>query len=163
MAHLCRTSWSRSDGTNVYFDSSALVKLLVLGEPESDLAAELFREADRRSTSVIAYAECRAALAAAMRARRLKAADTRKAVITLDEVWQTLDRHTVSDEIVHHAGELAERRALRGFEAIHLASALAQTPDTALACWDKELSRAAHAEGLALARPAAQRSLYQPS
>jgi predicted nucleic acid-binding protein len=89
-----------------------------------------------------------------MRARRLKAADTRKAVITLDEVWQTLDRHIVSEEIVHHAGQLAERRALRGFDAIHLASALAQRPDAAFACWDQELSRAARAEGLALAQPA---------
>src|SRR5260370_35352328 len=113
MAHLCRTSWSRSDGTNVYFDSSALVKLLVLGEPESDLAAELFREADRRSTSVRAYAECRAALAAAMRARRLKPADTRKAVITPDEVWQTLDRNTDHYRVVQAAAQLAEPRGIR--------------------------------------------------
>lgn len=147
----CRLSWSRSADTNVYFDSSALVELLVLGEADSDLAIDLFRAADRRSTSVIAYAECRAAVVAAARNRRLKPSDARKAVAALDDVWPAIDRLAVSEDIVHRAGELAERRALRGFDAIHLASALAQAPDAALACWDEQLSRAARAEGLGLA------------
>ena len=153
-ARRCRTSWSRSAGTNVYFDSSALVKLLVLGEQDSDVAIELFRAADRRATSVIAYAECRAAVAAAFRSKRLKASDARKAVAALDDVWPAMDRLTVSEDIVHRAGDLADRRSLRGFDAIHLASALVQAPDAALACWDQQLSQAARAEGLALARPA---------
>ena len=147
-------SWSRNAGTNVYFDSSALVKLLVLGEVGSDVAVELFLAADRRSTSVIAYAECRAAVAAAARSRRITASDRRKAVAALDEVWPSIDRLAVTEQIVHHAGELADRRALRGFDAIHLASALAQAPDVSLACWDDQLTQAARAEGLGLARQA---------
>ena len=149
----CRTSWWRSVGTNVYFDSSALVKLLVVGEADAEIAAELFRQADRRSTSMIAYAECRAAVAAAARSRRLKTADARKAVAALDDVWPAIDRLAVSEDIVHRAGELAEREALRGFDAIHLASALALSPDAALACWDQQLSQAALAEGLSLVKP----------
>lgn len=117
------------------------------------MAADLFREAERRSTSLITYAECCAALASAGRSRRLKTADVRKAVSTLDELWQIFDRQAVSEQVVHRAGELAQRRALRGFDAIHLASALAQAPDVAFACWDDGLSRAARAEGLALTRP----------
>ena len=124
----------------------------MLGEADAEVATELFRRADRRSTSVIAYAECRAAVAAAARTRRLKASDARKAVAALDEVWPAIDRLVVSEDIVHRAGELAERRALRGFDAIHLASALAQAPDAVLACWDQHLSQAARAEGLGLAR-----------
>jgi len=124
----------------------------VLDEADAEVATELFRRADRRSTSVIAYAECRAAVAAAARTRRLKASDARKAVAALDEVWPAIDRLVVSEDIVHRAGELAERRALRGFDAIHLASALAQAPDAVLACWDQHLSQAARAEGLGLAR-----------
>jgi len=138
-------------GTNVYFDSSALVKLLVVGEVDADVAIELFRKADRRSTSVIAYAECRAAVAAASRSRRLTGSEARKAVTALNEVWPALDRLAVSEEIVHRAGELAEARALRGFDAIHLASALAQAPEAELACWDDQLARAARAEGIGLA------------
>lgn len=124
----------------------------MLDEADAEVATELFRRADRRSTSVIAYAECRAAVAAAARTRRLKASDARKAVAALDEVWPAIDRLVVSEDIVHRAGELAERRALRGFDAIHLASALAQAPDAVLACWDQHLSQAARAEGLGLAR-----------
>jgi predicted nucleic acid-binding protein len=141
----------RSALTNVYFDSSALVKLLVLGDTDSDVANDLFRKADRRSTSVVAYAECRAAIAAATRTRRLTAPEARKAVAALNDVWSALDRLSVSEEIVHRAGELAERRALRGFDAIQLASALAQAPEATLACWDDQLIRAARAEGLDLA------------
>lgn len=144
-------SLSRSGGANVYFDSSALVKLLVLGEAHSELAAELFRVADRRSTSIVTYAECRAAVAASVRSRRLAPSDARKAVTALEEIWPALDRLAVSEGIVRSAGALAERRALRGFDAIHLASALAQAPDVVLAAWDDQLSRAARAEGLSLA------------
>jgi predicted nucleic acid-binding protein len=125
--------------------------VLVLGKADSHIAIELFRKADRRSTSVIAYAECRAAIAAAARSRRLTGSEARKAVAALNDVWSSLDRLSVSEEIVHRAGELAERRALRGFDAIHLASALAQTPEAALACWDDQLARAARAEGIGLA------------
>ena len=90
-------------------------------------------------------------MAAAARSRRLKASDARKAVAALDELWPAIDRLAVSEDIVHRAGELAERRALRGFDAIHLASALAQAPDAALACWDDQLAKAAQAEGIGLA------------
>jgi len=68
-----------------------------------------------------------------------------------------MDRLAVSEQIVHHAGELAERRALRGFDAIHLASVLALAPDASLACWDQQLSQAARAEGLGLVREAGRR------
>ena len=122
----------------------------MLGEAHSDVAFELFRTADRRSTSVIAYAECRAAVAAAARSRRLTGSEARKAVAALNDVWPSLDRLAVSEEIVHRAGELAERRALRGFDAIHLASALAQAPEASLACWDDQLAKAARAEGVAI-------------
>ena len=77
------------------------------------MAIELFRKADRRPTSVIAYAECRAAVAAAARSQRLTRSEARKAVAALNDVWPALDRLAVSEEIVHRAGELAERRALR--------------------------------------------------
>jgi predicted nucleic acid-binding protein len=115
------------------------------------VAIELFRKADRRSTSVIAYAECRAAVVAAARSRRLTGSEARKAVAALNDVWSSLDRLSVSEEIVHRAGQLAERRALRGLDAINLASALAQAPEATLACWDDHLARAARAEGISLA------------
>ena len=83
-----------------------------------------------------------------MRRRQITAREVRKGVDALQEVWTSFDRLAVSEAIVRHAGDLAERRALRGFDAIHLASALAQAPEVVMACWDEQLARAARAEGL---------------
>jgi len=42
------------------------------------------------------------------------------------------------------AGELAERHALRGYDAVHLASAIAiDDPNLVMATWDRDLSAAA--------------------
>ena len=48
----------------------------------------------------------------------------REAVEALDEDWETLDKPEVSEDLVREAGNLAEEHALRGFDAIYLASAL---------------------------------------
>ena len=50
------------------------------------------------------------------------------------------------------AGELADERALRGYDAVHLASALALGPgETVLVTWDRDLGNAAVGAGLAVA------------
>lgn len=60
----------------------------------------------------------------------------------------------LSAKVAKRAGELAERRGLRGFDAIHLASALevedltGETPR--FFCFDGPLRDAAAAEGLAV-------------
>jgi predicted nucleic acid-binding protein len=58
----------------------------------------------------------------------------------------------VDEALAQRAGELADERALRGYDAVHLASALALGPgDTILATWDRDLSDAAVDTGLAVA------------
>ena len=50
----------------------------------------------------------------------------------------------VDEALARRAGELADERALRGYDAVHLASALALGPgDTILVTWDRDLSNAA--------------------
>lgn len=54
--------------------------------------------------------------------------------------------------LARHAGELAQRHALRGYDAIHLASALSlDDPNLVLVTWDRDLSSAARAAGRAVA------------
>ena len=57
-----------------------------------------------------------------------------------------------SAKVAKRAGDLAERRALRGFDAIHLASALEVEELTSavpsFCCFDDRLREAAAAEGL---------------
>ena len=68
------------------------------------------------------------------------------------EDWNRFVVLEVTDQVVKHAGDLAAQRALRGFDALHLASALnlrdrLATPVTFLA-FDRELTLAAKREAL---------------
>ena len=58
----------------------------------------------------------------------------------------------VDEALAQRGGGLADERALRGYDAVHLASALALGPgDTILATWDRDLCNAAVDAGLAVA------------
>lgn len=57
----------------------------------------------------------------------------------------------VDEALVRRAGELADEVALRGYDAVHLASAASLGPATSLVSWDDDLRRAAERTGLAIA------------
>lgn len=127
----------------VYFETSALIKLLV-EEEHSEECALIWDAADARMTSRLTYPEARAALAAAARAGRF----TRGGLETVKrELNRRLDEMTtveVGPDVATRAGDLAETHALRGYDALHLASALiAETDDVVMATWDDDLIRAA--------------------
>jgi len=135
-----------------YFDTSSLAKLY-LSEEGSEYARDLSTSASLRATSVIAYAEMRSVLARKRRTGELHGDECREAVRDFEADWSRLMHVALSEELVSDAGDLADRHALRGMDAIHLASALwlrtqegrdrivFPTSDTALV-------RAAHKEGL---------------
>jgi predicted nucleic acid-binding protein len=116
----------------LYLDTSSLVKLYV-DETGSDEVRDRVAQAAVVATSIVAYAETRAAFARLRRSRDLtpaKFAAARRA-------------HAVGLE----AGELAERYALRGFDAIHLASFAeiarrAGPAETSFSSFDDQLNRA---------------------
>jgi hypothetical protein len=130
----------------VYFDASAFVKLLV-EEEGSELAAELWDGCDAAVASRLAFPEVRAALAAATRNHDLDVAEQ-----TLDEYWAAIRAVEFTVAVEQHAGHLARAHALRGADAVHLASALAiGDPDLVLAVWDRRLHVGAQAVGLRVA------------
>lgn len=134
--------------TIVYFDSSAFVKLVV-DEDGSDLAAALWDGCDAAVSSRPAYPEVRAALAAAGRAHRLDADGQHQAEVAWEEFWSATRAVELSDAITQHAGQLAGERALRGADAVHLASVLAVgSADTQFAVWDQRLRSGAQAAGV---------------
>lgn len=135
--------------TVAYFDSSALVKL-VIDEPGSEQAAQLWDGADAVLTSRVARPEVRAALAAADRSGRLVTGAHRQAKGYWEELRRALRLVELTPELETAAADLAELHALSGFEAIHLASALtiAQAP-VVMATWDGRLHQAARAVRLA--------------
>ena len=137
--------------TIVYFDSSALVKL-VLDEPGSDVAAELWNACDAALSSRLAYPEVRAALAAAGRNHDLTESEVTAAADEWETFWASMRPIELSADVEKVAGELASVHRLRGADAVHLASALALAPaDVTVAVWDKRLHAGAAAVGLAVA------------
>lgn len=134
-----------------YFDTSALVKLVVV-EDGSDLAAELWGGAYPAASSILADPEGRAALAAARRLDRLGKKAHQEALRAFEQLFGELAAIGVDEALAARAGEHAEDLALRGYDAIHLATALELGgEEVVLVTWDRDLARAAERVGLGVA------------
>ncbi len=107
-------------------------------EAGSDEAGSLWDASDLIFTSRLSYAEARAALTAARRPRRLSQKELEDGKRFLDGRFQEMDLVEVTQGIVRSAGDLAEAHGLTGYDAVHLASALAIGADgLVLATWDR--------------------------
>lgn len=139
-----------------YLDTSALVKLYV----EEEGSTEVRQHVDKAllvATSKVAYAEARAAFARCWREGLLLETAYRSVAANLAADWPSYYVLELTDALVIKAGELAERYALRGFDAIHLASVLVlvekltgKCPRDALiaGCWDSRLAAALRSSGI---------------
>lgn len=105
----------------VYLDTSSLIKLYV-AETGSDVVRQFVSEARVVSTSLVAYAETRAALARLRREGQLPASRFASAKREFEEQWSAYLTVEVTDSLCRAAGDLAERYSLRGFDSVHLAS-----------------------------------------
>jgi predicted nucleic acid-binding protein len=112
---------------------------------------ELWDRADRPVSSQLVYPEARAATAAAQRADRIDDAAGKVAVEAFEELYAELRIIGLDEPLARQAGDLAARHALRGYGAVHLASALAiDGSDVLLATWDTALADAAYQTGVLL-------------
>jgi uncharacterized protein len=90
-----------------------------------------------------------AALAAADRNHDLGQDDLELAERSWEQYWASVRRVELTAAVECHAGQLARTHALRGADAVHLASALALAdPDLVIAVWDRRLHVGAAAAGL---------------
>jgi uncharacterized protein len=134
-----------------YFDTSAVVPLLI-AESGSARAASLWDGANRVVSVRLLYPETRAALAQAKRLGRLTTQQLRDAVTEFDSLFEVIDLVGVDDALARRAGELAEVRQLRGYDAVHLAAAdRVRDPEVVVIAGEGALLEAATAEGLAVA------------
>ena len=134
-----------------YFDTSAFITLLI-AEPGTEAAEHIWSAADDLASARLIAVEARSALAAATRAQRLTARQHRTAKRELTELLDQLNFVDITEEVIAAAGTLAEDHALRGYDAVHLAAALAIGSDV-MATSDAELGEAAQRLGLHLAHP----------
>jgi predicted nucleic acid-binding protein len=134
----------------LYLETSNLVKLYVR-EKDSEAVRGSVEASEAVATSVLAYAEARAAFARKLREQGITK-DAHGAVKrALDADWPSFFVPNVTAGTARLAGDLAEKHALRGFDALHLASAVelraAGVGDLRFSSADARLRAAAQAEG----------------
>jgi uncharacterized protein len=133
-----------------YFDTSALVKRFV--DEAGSAAVDALIAEGPTATATVAFAEVYAGLARKRRARELTEAAYRSACRQFETEWPAYVRVALRDDVLLLARDLIQRHPLRGFDAIHLASALtlkiALTEDMTFVASDERLLTAAKAERL---------------
>ncbi|RJX24930.1 MAG: PIN domain-containing protein [Dethiobacter sp.] len=140
-----------------YFDTSALVKLYV-EEDGSDIVTKAVERCSLVSTSKVAYAEARAAFARSRREGILTEIDYEDIRENFQEDWTSYFSLEVTDRIIMKTGKLVERYCLRGFDAIHLASAIVlaeslKEEELLTGCWDARLWEAFRKAGFKIIPP----------
>jgi len=134
-----------------YLDTSALVKLYVAEDGSRAMRAFAAR-AEALATSVVAYAEARAAFARLLRSGGTTPRQHGRRLRRLDLDWDDYVRVELTPELAREAGNLAELHGLRGFDSIHLASGVwlgeRSASEIAFAAYDRRLHAAAALAGM---------------
>ena len=137
----------------LYLDASALVKRYV-AEPGSKEVNTWISEAEMVTTSILSRAEVAAALNRASRTRIIEAEGGQAALELFRSEWESFVRLPVSEATVLRADNLTNRYNLRGYDAVHLASALIWQESLgkrgSMITYDHQLRQAGAEEGLSL-------------
>ena len=139
-----------------FWDSSALLPLVVRQPPFSDPCRRAFRQDVSRAIAFLARVECRSAIERLAREGTLNAAARRRSLTNIDKLVAAFDLVAFSPEVEAHALTLLGRHSLRSLDALQLGCArgLASHGDTdalpEFVCCDRRLATAAAAEGFAL-------------
>jgi predicted nucleic acid-binding protein len=135
----------------VYLDASALVKRYVVERGSRETIA-LTADSEMIATSTITRAEVAAALAKAVRMGIVTEDRARRAQRSFAGDWPDLVRVPVTESLVERAEALAWEHGLRGYDAVHLASALSWQgsvgTEIVLATFDQQLWEATPQAGV---------------
>ena len=135
----------------IYLDTSALIKRFV-NEKGSALVESLVQGKGAVATAKIAYAEIFAGLTRKLREGNVSKPQYALACRQFERDWHAYVRVGLEDDILLLARDLIQRRPLRGYDAVHLASALrlktALGKEITFAAADEQLLNASEAEKL---------------
>ena len=125
-----------------YFDTSAFVPLLI-DEASSPACRRLWEEADDVMSTQLLYVEAAGALAQAVRCRRITADQEVRALRVVDRLWRELNVIEPTEPVIRRAATLTSSEALRGYDALHCASAEeVNDRDLLFASGDRQLLKA---------------------
>ncbi len=136
----------------LFLDSSALVKRYV-EEEGTKLVDELWEKAEEVATSVVAFAEVISAFSRKSREGILTQKELIEIIYEFKEDYSRMIHVPITLELNKIIERLLVSYSLKGFDAIHLASALilkVEFPETVFLCFDKALNKTARKENLKL-------------
>ena len=136
----------------VYFDSSSIVKWFI-DESLMELSRDVKDKAEIVFTSHLSLPEVMSAFNRASREKHCSKSELKLIRNEFLRVWPDFQKIKTNETLVQQAGQLVFTHNLRGFDAVHLASALALQQEVSrmeifFSCFDKNLNRAARKEGL---------------
>ncbi len=136
----------------LYLDTSALLKKYFKENGSKDVIS-LWKDSNAIITSAVTYAETLASIYRKRReSRDIDAHIFRTVLESFQKDWKSFIRVDVNERLHEIVNKLVAGHPLRGFDAIHLASALLlheKIEDNFIfACYDKRLIKAAIEEGL---------------
>jgi len=127
---------------------------LYIEEIDSEKIRDFAHDAAAVSTSKIAYAEARAAFARKQKEDEFSLKVLRKIVVDLNRDWESYFVIEITDGLIRFAGDIAEKYLLRGFDSIHLASAIhlknRARSDIHFSSYDTRLNQSAEKEGITI-------------
>ncbi len=136
----------------LYLDTSALLKRY-FREPFSEAVSLKWTQSEAIVISSVAYAETMATIFRKKRESGLSNRVVQKIMATFQRDWRGFIHVEVTDDLNEYIDQVVQNHSLRGFDAIHLASALViheKLPhDFFFACFDQRLNQVARIEGLA--------------
>jgi len=131
-----------------YFDTSAVVPL-VIDEMSSGLCSDFWDMCETRVSSMLVIPEAHAALAQALRLNRMTFHQYEAAVELLNSRISLLKLIVPFRTIADSAAKLAQPHSLRGYDAVHVATALAlQAPELVVISGDSQVLDACTALGI---------------
>jgi predicted nucleic acid-binding protein len=139
-----------------FWDSSALLPLVVHQPPFTNRCRRAFRQDVLRAASFLARVECRSAVERLVREGALKPAARRQSLARVDKLLAAFDIVAFSADVESHALAVLGRYPLRSLDALQLSCALSLCPPSdpeprgGLVCCDRKLAEAAVAEGFSL-------------
>lgn len=107
----------------IYLDTSALLKVYIQ-EAQSENVRLLFDHADGMGTSIVTYTEMASAMARAARMQLITEGESKASWGKFLGDWPGFLRLNLSSQLTERAALLAWDFGLRGYDAIHLATAL---------------------------------------
>ncbi len=135
----------------LYLDTSAILKRY-FQESFSGEVESKWNQAEAVVSSAVAYAEAMATMYRKKKEAGLDDKTMQKTGNAFKTDWNSFIRVEVSNELNPYIDKLFQKHILRGFDAIHLASAIMiheRFPkEFFFACFDQRLNQAARLEGL---------------